>query len=109
MSAPTVLDIAKAWGAKEVDGGINGGEFERLGLPMMGGCQVCGATIACYNSYPAKNGYLVGSCCEQEVDVYESVEAFEKDNPRFDPDPALHLQAVLDTEDQIYPPDYYEA
>lgn len=77
MSNPTIYDIAIARGARVVDGAVNGGEFERLGLPMMGGCQVCGATIAAYNSHPARNGYLVGSCCANGFDIFESIEEFE--------------------------------
>lgn len=77
MSEPTILDIAVAWGASEDErGGINGGEFARLGLPIMGGCQVCGATIAAYNAHPGTNGYLVGSCCVAGVEVFETIEDF---------------------------------
>jgi len=36
----------------------NGQDFEDAGLPIMGGCSVCGASIAAYNAYPAKDGYL---------------------------------------------------
>ena len=76
--SPTILDIAIARGAKEDDnGGINGAEFERVGLPLMGGCQVCNATIAAYNSYPGTNGFLVGSCCVEGIEVFETVDAFE--------------------------------
>ncbi len=79
MSAPTILDIAIARGVKKDDNGsINGGEFNRVGLPFMGGCQNCGATIAAYNSYPGTNGLLVGGCCVEMVEVFETVEAFEK-------------------------------
>ena len=82
--APTILDIAKAWGAKEDEnGGINGGEFERLGLPLLGGCQNCGASIAAYNAYPGRNGFLIGTCCSSGGDeVYQTVEEFEADYPR---------------------------
>jgi hypothetical protein len=75
---PTILDIAKTRGAKEDDnGGINGAEFARVRLPLMGGCQICNATIAAYNAYPGINGYLVGNCCVDEVEVFETIEAFE--------------------------------
>lgn len=75
---PTILDIAKARGVEEDEnGGINGAEFARVGLPLMGGCQVCNATIAAYNAYPGINGYLVGSCCVEEVEVFETIAAFE--------------------------------
>lgn len=54
----TFLALAKFRGAKaDEDGGINGGEFVRVGLDIMGGCQVCGATLAAYNGYPSKSGF----------------------------------------------------
>jgi hypothetical protein len=74
----TIYDIAKSLGAKEIDGSINGGEFERLGLPMMGGCSGCGATIAAYNAHAGLDGYLIGSCCASEDQVFTSVEAFSE-------------------------------
>lgn len=59
MTAVTILELAKHRGAQEQDGGgISGAEFERVGLPIMGGCEVCGATVAAYNACPAKSGYL---------------------------------------------------
>ena len=73
---PTIYDIAVSWGAVEVEGSLNGGEFVALGLPMMGGCQFCGATIAVYNAHPGTNGYLVGSCCLEWGEVFTTVEAF---------------------------------
>jgi hypothetical protein len=27
------------------------------GVDILGGCQLCAATIACYNAYPSKSGY----------------------------------------------------
>lgn len=55
----TFLDLAVHRGAKrqEDQTGINGAEFERVGLQIMGGCEVCGASLAAYNGYPAKSGY----------------------------------------------------
>lgn len=35
-----------------------GQDFEQARLPMLGGCEVCGASIAAYNAYPSKSGYL---------------------------------------------------
>jgi hypothetical protein len=32
-------------------------DFHRSGVAMTGGCQLCAATIACYNAYPSKSGY----------------------------------------------------
>ena len=63
MKPITVLDVAIAKGARVENGSISGAEFDRLGLPMFGGCQHCGASIATYNAYPSKTGYLQCSNC----------------------------------------------
>lgn len=39
-----------------------GGDFEEVGLPMFGGCR-CTASIACYNAYPGRGGFLVCRDC----------------------------------------------
>lgn len=58
-SIVTILDLALHRGVVESpEGRISGGEFERVGLPIMGGCEVCGATIGAYNAAPSKTGYL---------------------------------------------------
>jgi hypothetical protein len=75
----TIFDIAKAKGAEQVNGGINGGEFTRLGLPMIGGCVVCHATIAAYNSYPTTTGYLMCRDCVTEEVAFTTVEDFDRD------------------------------
>ncbi|MEE9386107.1 MAG: hypothetical protein V3V08_22065 [Nannocystaceae bacterium] len=78
----TILDVAKARGVHvDDDGTINGAEFERVGLPFLGGCQVCEACIAPYNAHPGRNGYLIGSCCAQPDDTFETVEEFEAAGP----------------------------
>lgn len=52
---------------------ITGGDFERAGLPIMGGCEICHATIAAYNACPSTSGYL--RCAADCIgdDGYESV------------------------------------
>jgi hypothetical protein len=35
-----------------------GQDFADAGLPMLGGCELCGATIAAYNASPSRSGYL---------------------------------------------------
>lgn len=81
----TILDVAKAWGVKEDEHGIPAEEFDRLGLPMLGGCQSCGASIACYNAAPTKTGYLSCAndegCIDEEI-AFFSVEEFEVNHPR---------------------------
>ena len=86
MSAITILDLAIHLGAKEVQGSITAEEIERVGLPFMGGCYCCGATIAAYNACPSKNGYL--KCLNGCIDDtgYATVEEakadlFDKEDP----------------------------
>lgn len=75
----TILDVAKARGLKEDDRGISMGQIEDLGLPFMGGCQTCGASIACSNAYPSRSGFL--RCVDDIGDEgYDTVEKFDKDN-----------------------------
>ena len=56
----TVLELAKFRGAKfSDDGSVTMGAIEDTGLPFMGGCQRCGACVACYNSCPSTTGYIL--------------------------------------------------
>ena len=32
-------------------------DFHRHGVGMTGGCQLCAASIACYNAFPSTSGY----------------------------------------------------
>jgi hypothetical protein len=74
----TILDIARARGAKEdARGAINAEQIEALGLPFMGGCQVCGATLGCYNACPGRNGFLIGKCCADAEDTYATVDEYD--------------------------------
>jgi hypothetical protein len=38
-------------------GDLTGQDYLDAGLSILGGCQVCHATLAGYNAYPAKTGY----------------------------------------------------
>lgn len=71
----TILQLAEHRGAKADErGAINGEEFHRVGLAIMGGCQ-CTATIAAYNAYPSKSGYWrCEDCIEQAGDGYDTVQ-----------------------------------
>ncbi len=74
----TILDAAMARGVKaDDDGKISGGAIEDVGLPFMGGCQVCEATIAAYNACPSTSGYLRCQDCIRE-DGFETTEEFEE-------------------------------
>jgi hypothetical protein len=78
--AVTILELAKHRGAEEVDGGVNGAEFHRVGLNFIGGCGVCGATIAAYNGCPTKSGYWAcKSGCVDEVGGWDTVEEADAD------------------------------
>ena len=75
----SILDIAIARGAEtDKDGSINGGEFEKLGLPFFGGCAGCGASIAAYNMYPTNRGYVACKDCVGDHG-FATVEEFEKE------------------------------
>lgn len=76
----TILELARFRGAKEgPDGTINGAEFIKVGLPILGGCCVCEATIAAYNACPSKSGFL--KCRDNCIgdDGWETVEEANKD------------------------------
>jgi len=76
----TVLDLALHRGAEEGDNGsITMGEVEKTGLPFFGGCQCCGASIACYNAYPSKSGYLKCGSCIDDNSGFETVEEANKE------------------------------
>lgn len=53
---------------------VTGGDFAEAGLAIMGGCKQCAASIACYNAYPAQDGYWRCGDCIGDYG-YESVEA----------------------------------
>jgi len=74
----TIFQVAEARGVQRNDhGAVTMAEFMRVGLPIMGGCQVCGATIAAGNAAPSKSGYLrCASGCVGD-DGFETVADFE--------------------------------
>lgn len=79
--AITILDVALARGAKKDPGtdSIPQDEFRRVGVAMIGGCQVCQATIAAYNAHPSKSGFW--KCQDCIVDTgFATVAEFEKES-----------------------------
>lgn len=58
MALPiTIMDLAEHRGlVLDEYGNANGAQFEAVGLDFLGGCSVCGATIAAYNACPSKSG-----------------------------------------------------
>lgn len=75
----TIWDVAVARGVKQSeDGGVEAGEFARVGLPFLGGCESCQATIGPVQAAPSRSGYL--RCNSDEClggYGFESVEEFE--------------------------------
>lgn len=55
----TILDCAIARGATAgSDGSITMKEVSAVGFTFFAGCGVCGSSLACYNAYPTKAGYI---------------------------------------------------
>jgi hypothetical protein len=53
----TIMELAEHRGLlHEDDGTVNGSAFYDVGLDFLGGCAVCGASIAAYNAYPSRSG-----------------------------------------------------
>lgn len=85
MSPITIHDIAeerlKLAGNWPGEGaGINGAEYESVGLQIMGGCAGCGAQLAAYNAYPSTNGYWHCRTCLAGTG-FDSVKAFDERYP----------------------------
>lgn len=54
---------------------IDAGSVERAGLPFMSGCEVCFASLACYNAHPSRSGFIRCRDCIADdgwVDVAEA-------------------------------------
>jgi len=73
--AVTILELAEHRGARRVDDRINGGEFYRVGVDIMGGCSGCHATLAAYNAYPSKRGFWMCADCIGDSGYATVVEA----------------------------------
>lgn len=54
----TVMDLARHRLGLAPDVPMTGADFARAQLPILGGCQVCGASVAAYNSCPSTSGYI---------------------------------------------------
>jgi hypothetical protein len=93
--AVTILDVAEAKLGREAR---TGADFAEVGLPMMGGCERCGATVAAYNACPSQTGYI--RCLSECIaDLgFDTAEAalkflFEEGPPEPSPDDRL-AQAI---------------
>lgn len=79
--AITIHDLAIHRGIKPSEPGgssYSGGEYIRVGLPFMGGCERCQAQLAAYNAYPSKSGMLRCFDCIGSLG-YETVEESNED------------------------------
>lgn len=75
----TILELAEHRGLKrDEQGRSNMGDFWDVGLDLMGGCEICHASIAAYNAYPSKSGYWRCADCICD-DGWESVEKANED------------------------------
>ena len=80
----TISDLAEHRLGREAS---TGADFETAGLPMMGGCEACGACVAAYNSHPSKTGYLRCSDCIGDLgwatveEAHAALEAEANDTP----------------------------
>jgi hypothetical protein len=69
----TILDYVKSVVGEKTIYTVE--DFAGAGVEMIGGCQVCGATLGPYNAYPAKSGYWHCADCIGD-DGFTTVEQF---------------------------------
>lgn len=83
MEPVTILQLAEFILGRPAE---NGEDFAQAELPMLGGCEVCHATIAAYNACPSRTGYL--RCAEGCIGElgYSSVEEARRDLFGWEPD-----------------------
>lgn len=94
----TILDYVKSKvGEKET---YSYGDHIDNGVPMLGGCYGCAASLATYNMYPGRNGYIHCADCIGE-NGYATVEEFSASL-----DESLENAAQAEDYDES---DYYDA
>jgi hypothetical protein len=55
----TIHEVAVSRGIKPNElGGFDAGQYYEASLPFFAGCESCGASLAPYNSYPSKSGFI---------------------------------------------------
>lgn len=93
----TIYQVALARGVTEIDGKVNGGEFDRVGLPLLSGCQHCGATLGPGNAYPTSTGFIqCGDCEEMSQQGFGTVEDFERFEAGDLPEPTRKWIVILE-------------
>jgi hypothetical protein len=82
--AITILEYATAHLAKpDEDGSIYLGRIEELGLPFFAGCEVCHASLTCYDAYPSATGNIRCIDCIGALG-FETAESFDEFCRRFE-------------------------
>ena len=93
----TILDVARARGVEEIDGKISGGEFQRVGLSILGGCGNCHATLGAYNAYPTTTGFWGCRECTEGAEItFATTEEFEAWSKEQDAREEARIQAEED-------------
>jgi hypothetical protein len=60
----TIHELAVYRGLKtEEDGSYTMADIEEVGLPLLSGCENCGASLAAYNAYPSTTGFIRCAGC----------------------------------------------
>jgi hypothetical protein len=75
MMAITIQQLANYRLGKEA---TTGEDFQKARLPMLGGCEICHATVACYNSCPSHSGNIRCDDCIGD-DGWDTVEEANMD------------------------------
>lgn len=80
-TAVSILDCASARIGRPAS---TGADFYDAGLPMFGGCEGCGASIAAYNAFPSRSGFIRCRGCVAGVGfaTVADFEAFAADEER---------------------------
>ena len=100
----SVLDLAIFRGATAgPDGAYNGEELARVGLDILGGCELCGASISADNGYPTISGYWWCRDCVRTYPPAAWEDVAEADRAIFGPDegPADSEESAEDVDDRF--------
>jgi len=75
----SVLDLVRLYhGITDKDTPISGGQCYAAGFEILGGCEICGATISAGNGYPSHSGFWRCSGCIEDTG-WESLQKAAED------------------------------
>ena len=100
----TILDCAIAAGAKpNEDGNFTAQAINDAGFPMFGGCSGCQASLAAYNMYPTRTGFVKCKDCVGDIG-FATTDAFNafletEDEPVAIVGPPRTVNVTVDTEE----------